>query len=327
MAKELRNDAMLEMYRRMVRIRKFDAKCRDLYQRGTMQGVLHLSIGQEAVSVGACFDLADEDYITTTHRGHGDIIAKGASMEKMMAELLMKDTGYCRAKAGSMHLMDAGLGILGANGIVGAGLPIATGAGLAIHMRRDDTVCVCFFGDGAVNMGLFHESLNLAAIWKLPVVYVCHNNAWAQSVPQKKSHAAPDVADRAKAYGIPGFTVDAVDLLAVYDVCSEAFARARRGEGPSLVNCETYRWYGHHIGDVDQPYRPKEELAYARSKDCIAHFRSHLVEHEIALADDLDEIDASVEGEVETAVEKVKDDPPPRIEDVMSDVYVGIDPQ
>ena len=327
MTAKLQNDSLLEMYRRMVRIRTFDSTAQELYQRGLMQGVLHLSLGQEAVSVGGCFELAPEDCITSTHRGHNDIIAKGVDLRRMMAELLMKETGYCRAKGGSMHIADFSLGVLGANGIVGAGIPIAAGAALGFKLRAEKRVVVCFFGDGGVNQGLFHEGLNLASIWKLPVVFVCHNNAWAESTSQKLTHAVVDVAERAQAYDMPGVSVDAVDVLAVHEACAAAIERARRGEGPSLMNCNTYRWYGHHIGDADQPYRSKEELAAVRAQDCIAYHRDYLLTHEITDEKALADIDAEIEQEVAQAVELAKADPSPELDEVYEDVYVGFDPQ
>ncbi len=326
MTDRARNDDLLSMYRRMALIRRFETVCMELYQRGLLGGVLHVSIGQEAVSVGACHGLSPRDCITSTHRGHNDLIAKGADVGPMMAELLMKETGYCRAKGGSMHIADFSLGVLGANGIVGAGIPIATGAALGFHMRGEDRVVVSFFGDGAVNQGLFHEGINLAAVWKLPVVFVCHNNAWAESTPQAASHAVADVAERARAYGIPGVSVDGIDVLAVEAACAQAVARARRGEGPSLVNCRTYRWYGHHIGDADQPYRTKEELAATRAQDCLAYFRAYLTGAEVAGVGELDAIDAAVAAEVDGAVEAAKDAPSPSPATVMEDVYAGIDP-
>ncbi|MFO0995718.1 MAG: thiamine pyrophosphate-dependent dehydrogenase E1 component subunit alpha [Alphaproteobacteria bacterium] len=321
----LPNDDLLEMYRRMARIRHFENTCHELYQRGQIAGVLHLSTGQEAVSVGACFDLSPDDYITSTHRGHNDIIAKGADLTRMMDELFMKETGYCRAKGGSMHIADFKLGILGANGIVGAGIPIATGAALAIKMRDEKRVVVCFFGDGAVNQGFFHEGINLASIWRLPVVFVCHNNAWADSTPQAPTHAVADIAERAKAYGIPGVTVDAIDVTAVREVCATAIARARAGEGPSLINCKTYRWYGHHMGDVDQSYRPKQDLAVARGRDCLAFHRERLLRAAVADVRFIESIDREVAAEIAAAVEHAKAAPRPGADTLYEDIFAGID--
>lgn len=321
----LPNDALLEMYRRMTRIRQFENTCHELYQRGQIEGVLHLSIGQEAVSVGACYGLTADDYITSTHRGHNDIIAKGADLTRMMDELFMKETGYCRAKGGSMHIADFTLGILGANGIVGAGIPIATGAALAIKLRGERRVAVCFFGDGAVNQGFFHEGLNLASVWRLPVVFVCHNNAWAESTAQAATHAVADVAERAKAYGMPGVSVDAIDVTAVHEACAAAITRARSGDGPSLINCKTYRWYGHHVGDADQPYRSKEELAATRARDCIAHHRERLMRTGVADARLLETIERDVAGEIAAAVEHAKAAPPPSADSLYEDVFAGID--
>ena len=232
---DIPKDRLILMYERMLKIRHFETRVMELFAAGEMPGFVHLYLGQEAVAVGACAALRDDDYITSTHRGHGHIIAKGAEMKYMMAELYGKATGYNKGKGGSQHIAWPGLGILGANGIVGGGLPIATGAAFSARLRKSDQVAVCFFGDGASNEGAFHEALNLASIWKLPVVYICENNQYALSMPVQKGCAVERLSVRAAGYGMPGVTVDGNDLLAVHAAVREAVARARAGEGPSLI--------------------------------------------------------------------------------------------
>ena len=264
----------------MWRIRRFEEAVDDLFARGLMHGTMHLSIGQEASATGACFALRDDDAITSTHRGHGHCIAKGADLTRMMAELLAKETGYCRGRGGSMHIADVATGNLGANGIVAGGIPIAAGAALAYQMRRSDRVVISFFGDGAANEGAFHEAVNLAAIWKLPVVFMCENNKYGMSFSTEKSFAIDTIAERAKGYGIPGVTVDGNDVEAVHEVMSSAVARARGGEGPTLVEAVTYRWKGHSKSDKNL-YRTKEEIAAWKEADPIARFERSVVERGI----------------------------------------------
>ncbi|WP_158894962.1 thiamine pyrophosphate-dependent dehydrogenase E1 component subunit alpha [Amycolatopsis anabasis] len=264
-------------------IRRFEEAVDDLFARGLMHGTMHLSIGQEAVPVGACLALADGDYITSTHRGHGHCIARGARLDAMMAELLAKETGYCRGRGGSMHIADVATGNLGANGIVAGGVPIAAGAGLAIRMRGGPRVVVSFFGDGAVNEGAWHEGVNLAAIWDLPVVFVCENNHYGMSMPVARAFRVERLAERAAAYGIPGETVDGNDPQAVHDAVGKAVARARSGAGPSFVEAVTYRWKGHSKSDKNL-YRTREEIERWRERDPIARFetRCALTEAELA---------------------------------------------
>ncbi|MEI8188290.1 MAG: thiamine pyrophosphate-dependent dehydrogenase E1 component subunit alpha [candidate division NC10 bacterium] len=252
----------LAMYEQMLTIRRFEETAIALFERGRIRGNVHPCIGQEAVSVGVCAALRRDDYMTSTHRGHGNCLAKGADPKLMAAELLGKATGYCKGKGGSMHIADFEGGNLGANGIVGAGLPIAVGAGISAQNRGTDQVAVCFFGDGASNQGTFHESLNFAALWKLPVIFVCENNLYALSTPLKEATALPRISDRAVAYGIPGVHVDGNDVLAVYAHAQEAVGRARRGDGPTLLDCVTYRFFGHFTGDPGRgvSYRSKEEM-------------------------------------------------------------------
>ncbi|MFD4253432.1 thiamine pyrophosphate-dependent dehydrogenase E1 component subunit alpha [Amycolatopsis thermoflava] len=256
-------------------IRRFEEAVDDLFARGLMHGTMHLSIGQEAVPVGACLALSEQDYITSTHRGHGHCIAKGARLDEMMAELLAKETGYCRGRGGSMHIADVATGNLGANGIVAGGVPIAAGAGLAVKMRGGRQVVVSFFGDGAVGEGAWHEGVNLAAVWDLPVVFVCENNHYGMSMPVRRAFRVKELSERAAAYGIPGVTVDGNDPQAVHDAVGDAAARARAGEGPTLVEAITYRWKGHSKSDKNL-YRTREEIEQWRERDPIARFEQRV---------------------------------------------------
>ncbi|MGC7095326.1 thiamine pyrophosphate-dependent dehydrogenase E1 component subunit alpha [Amycolatopsis lurida] len=259
----------------MWKIRRFEEAVDDLFARGLMHGTMHLSIGQEAVPVGACLALADGDYITSTHRGHGHCIARGAGLDRMMAELLAKETGYCRGRGGSMHIADVATGNLGANGIVAGGVPIAAGAGLAVKLRGGNQAVVSFFGDGAVNEGAWHEGVNLAAIWDLPVVFVCENNHYGMSMSVDRAFRVKELAERAAAYGIPGVTVDGNDPQAVHDAVADAVARARAGEGPTLVEATTYRWKGHSKSDKNL-YRTREEIEHWRERDPITRFEQRV---------------------------------------------------
>jgi pyruvate dehydrogenase E1 component alpha subunit len=309
------------MYHTMVRIRLFEQRIMELFQQGRLPGFLHVSIGQEAVPTGVCAHLRPNDYISSTHRGHGDVIAKGARLDRMMAELYGKKTGYCKGKGGSMHIADLELGILGANGIVGAGIPIATGTALAFKMRRTDQVAVCFFGDGGANTGAFHEGLNLASVWHLPVVFVCQNNQYAESTPQRVHQKIKDIAVRAVAYDIPGETVDGMDVLEVYRVAGEAIARARGGGGPTLIECKTYRFYGHYVGDPGTAYRRPEEVEEWKQRDPIVAFRRRLLAEGMATEAELTAIDAAVQGELEAAIRFAEASPEPDPEDALQDIY------
>ncbi|GAI94986.1 unnamed protein product, partial [marine sediment metagenome] len=267
-----RPEFALDMYRTMVRIRIFEERVFKEFTAGNIPGFVHLYTGEEAVATGACANLRPDDYITSTHRGHGHLIAKGGSTDRMMAELYGKKTGYNKGKGGSMHIADVEIGILGANGVVGAGIPIAGGAALSAKLRGTDQVTLCFFGDGASNTSRFHEGINLAACLNLPVVYVIENNMYAISVCISDVCKLVNLADRATAYGIPGVTVDGNDVMAVYEAVAEAVARARRGEGPTLVECKTYRWRGHWAGDT-QAYVGGEAIEEWMKKDPIPRFR------------------------------------------------------
>ncbi|MBM3480086.1 MAG: thiamine pyrophosphate-dependent dehydrogenase E1 component subunit alpha [Alphaproteobacteria bacterium] len=301
-------------------VRRFEEAAEQSYIRGLIHGTMHLSIGQEASAVGAVAALRPDDYILSTHRGHGHCIAKGADPRFMFAEFFGKDTGYCRGRGGSMHIADVAGGNLGANGIVGGGLPIAVGVGLSAKMRRSGQVCMVFFGDGASNEGAFHEALNLAAIWKLPVVFVCENNKYGMSMSTARSMPVANVADRAAAYAMPGVIVDGNDLLAVVEAADEACARARRGEGPSLLECKTYRLRGHSKSDRNL-YRTKEEIEAWRARDPIARLRDALVEAGRLDAVEAEAIEASAAAEIEAAVEFARTSPDPDPAQLERDVY------
>jgi TPP-dependent pyruvate/acetoin dehydrogenase alpha subunit len=319
---EIEADKLIWMYRRMLLIRALEEQAKELFMAGKLPGFLHSQIGQEAVPVGVCAALHGDDYITSTHRGHGDVIAKGARVDRMMAELFGKETGYCRAKGGSMHIADFSLGIMGANGIVGGGIPIAAGIGLSIQMRRTDQVVACFFGDGASNQGSFHEALNLGAVWSLPVVYVCQNNQYAESTPQTAHQRIQDVATRAQAYGIPGVVVDGNDVVAVHEVAQEAIGNARAGRGPALIEAKTYRRLGHYVGDPAL-YRPKEEEEHWTQRDPIGICRSYLLKTGILTSTQSTALEGEVRAEVEEAVAFAVRSPDPAPEEALQDVYVG----
>src|SRR3954470_4335470 len=295
-------EALKEALRRMYLIRRFEEGAEEAYTRGLIHGTMHLSIGQEASAVGACMDLRRSDYITSTHRGHGHCIAKGADPKLMFAEFFGKEEGYCRGRGGSMHIADPASGNLGAHGIVGGGLPIAVGAALAIRKQRRDDVALCFFGDGASNEGAFHEALNMAAIWRLPVIFVCENNKYGMSVSTERSMAVEHVADRAAGYRMPGIIVDGNRIEDVSEAMMEATQRARAGEGPSLIECKTYRIRGHSKSDRNR-YRTKEEIEEWQGKDPIRHFELELVACGILAEGEADTIRASAEAEIADGIE------------------------
>ncbi len=320
---KLSNDQMIGMYETMIRIRAFENKAMGLFAEGKIPGFVHLYIGEEAVATAACANLREDDFITSTHRGHGHIIAKGGDLKAMMAELYGKATGYCKGKGGSMHIADATRGILGANGFVGAGHNIATGAGLSAKIRGTDQVTVCFFGDGSTNQSTFHEALNMASIWKLPVVFVCENNGYGISLSQKFHQAIEDISDRAVAYNIPGVTVDGNDVFAVYEAVHEAIRRAREKQGPTLIECKTYRQRGHFEGDPTN-YRSDEELAEWMAKDPIPRMEAFLKDNgildEAAMKAKKEEVDRAVE----EAVAFAESSPDPKLESAVEDVYTNL---
>lgn len=309
-------EALLTMWR----IRRFEEAVDDLFARGLMHGTMHLSIGQEAVPTGACLALRREDLITSTHRGHGHCIAKGAKLDRMMAELLAKETGYCRGRGGSMHIADVETGNLGANGIVGGGIPIAAGAALAQRMRGVDNVVASFFGDGAANEGAFHEGLNLAAVWDLPVVFICENNGYGMSMSSARSMSVKRVSDRAAAYGMPGVTVDGNSVQEVFDAVSTAVDRARAGEGPTLVEAVTYRYKGHSKSDQNL-YRTRDEIDEWRAKDPLVRFETEVLDAGSMAQSDIDAVRAQVVEDIRAAIRAGNEAPPSRADELMSGVY------
>jgi TPP-dependent pyruvate/acetoin dehydrogenase alpha subunit len=318
----MENSQLIEMYRKMLLIRRFEEAIFDLYRDGKMPGLAHLYAGEEAVAVGACAALNPDDYITSTHRGHGHILAKGGHPERMMAEVCGRIDGYCRGKGGEMHIADFSLGILGANGIVGGGLGIATGAAFTAKVRKTGQVSVGFFGEGGINQGIFYEELNMAAAWKLPVIYVCENNQYGEYTPWRKVTAGEDITERARAMGAAGVRVDGNDVLAVYQATKEAAERARRGEGPSLIECLTYRYTGHHVGEPGKGYRSDEEIEEWHRRDPIPRFEKYMLEKGIASGTDIEEIQENVAQEIAGAVDFALKAPYPDLSELTKHVYV-----
>ena len=303
----------LEAYRRMLRIRRFEEEGTRLFKGGKIPGSFHASIGQEAAIVGACMALKDDDAMTGTHRSHGHPIGKGADLKALMAELMGKETGICKGRGGSMHLADNSVGIIGESAIVGGGIPLATGCGLSAKVRRSNQIALCFFGDGAVNQGTFHESLNMASLWKLPVVYFCENNGYAITTSVARSHGQPSISKRAEAYGMPGVAVDGQDIRAVYSAANDAASRARRGDGPTLIEAKTYRFDEHNVGLFvpGKPYRPPEEVEeYKTRRDPVILFRKVLSESGFT-EDELRSVEAEVESAVSEAIQFAERSPTP----------------
>ncbi|BDF57961.1 pyruvate dehydrogenase E1 component subunit alpha [Christensenellaceae bacterium] len=317
-------ETLLKIYRDMVAIRAFEYATRELYANGLLLGGAHLYAGEEAIATGVCSVLNDNDFITSTHRGHGHLIAKGGDLKLMMAELAGKATGYCKGKGGSMHICDMDLGILGSNGIVGAGLPIAVGAGYACKSFGKGQVSVCFFGDGASNRGTFHESITLAAAYDLPVIYVLENNFYGISGSQRKLTKLVDLSERAKAYGIPGETADGNDVMAVIKATTKAVDRARKGEGPTLLEFKTWRHFGHFEGDPDERqfiYRDKKEHEEWLKKDPIPRFREVLKNDKVATEEELVAIEKKIDEEIAEATEFAENSPYPDVSTLTEDVY------
>ena len=316
-------DKQRQMLRTMQTIRRFEERASDDFLKGDIYGVVHCYIGEEAVAVGVCSALETRDKIISTHRCHGHCIAKGADLNRMMAELYGREDGYCKGKGGSMHIADFDIGMLGANGIVAGGISIITGAGLAQQMDGEGGVAVCFFGDGASNAGPFHESINIAASWKLPVVYVCENNLWAVNVPAAESVSVGDIAQRAQGYGIPGQIVDGNDVFAVYQAAGQAIERARRGEGPSLIEAKTYR-HRRHTERADQPdSRTPEEIASWQAKDPIDRLKAHTIGEGHLSEADWQALDGQVLADIEAAVAFAKASPFPKLEAALDDVFAA----
>ncbi len=319
---EPNDDALLDMHRRMVRIRVFETEAGRLAEAGKIPGALHLYVGEEAVAAGVMVHLSDDDWITSTHRGHGHLIAKGGEFDRMFAELFGRATGYCRGKGGSMHISNMALGMLGANGIVGAGPPIAVGAAFSTKFRNTDRVAVSFFGDGASNEGSFHEAANMAALYKLPAVFVCENNGYGEYTPQAGHQAIVDVADRAAGYGMPGVVVDGMDAVAVYEAAGAAIERARRGEGPTLLEAKTYRFFDHvGVRGMGLAYRTDAELEEWRKRDPIHMFEARLAELGVLAKEDAEAVHAEVRAEVEAGIAFAEESPPPDPATLLEDVY------
>ena len=316
----LKAEQTKDMLRQMWLIRAFEEKVDEFFQRAMIHGTTHLYTGEEAVAVGACSRLEKGDLFTSTHRGHGHCIAGGADLNKMMAELLGRQTGYCKGKGGSMHIADLSVGNLGANGVVGGGIPLAVGAALSLKMRKTDRVVLCFFGDGAANQGCFHESANLAAIWSLPVVFICENNMYGMSFSVKKSVKAENIAARAAGYGMPGEVVDGNDVFAVAEAVERAMSHARKGNGPSLIECQTYRWKGHSKSDANL-YRTREEMEEWKTRCPILRLREGLVKDGVLSEQAAKKIEEKAYADIEAAVEFAMNSPEPPLSELLTDVY------
>jgi TPP-dependent pyruvate/acetoin dehydrogenase alpha subunit len=319
-ALESRAASLLELHAGMALIRAFETRVTELYRDGEIPGFVHTSLGQEAVAVGVCAALAEGDYLATTHRGHGHCIAKGADVDGMMAELFAKATGLCRGKGGSMHVADPGRGVLGANAIVGASIPLAVGAGISSKLLAQGRVAVAFFGEGAANQGAFHEAVNLAAIWDLPVLFVCENNVYSEFSDSRRMSRVPSVAERAKAYGIDAERLDGNDVTAVRDASAVAVTRCREGRGPILLEAETYRWRGHYEGDA-QPYKPADEMEAWQHRDPLLLARLRLVAERTATDDQLDAVEEHARTRVEEAVARARAADPPQPEEAYAHVF------
>jgi len=316
----LNADQLIEMYATMCSIRRFEQMADRLYASGKVHGTMHLSAGQEAVAVGAARAMRPNDYLLNHHRGHGHFIAKGADVKRMMAEFLGKDTGYCRGRGGSMHIADVESNNLGANGIVGGGISLAVGVGLAVQMQRKPEIVLSIFGDGAVNEGIFHESLNMAALWDLPVLFLCENNQYAMSMPITRATAKLPIAEKAGAYGMPGYHVDGNDVLQVYEVISQAAEHVRQGDGPVLVEAVTYRYFGHSKSDRNL-YRTEDEIDEWKKNDPIIRFRQNLIEGQILDVQQAEKIDLEAQELIEEAVAYAEASPEPEIDTLTEYVY------
>lgn len=314
-------EKLKSMLHDMMLIRKFEETLKKLYQQGKIHGTMHLCIGQEATAVGACVPLTKEDKITSTHRGHGHSIAKGMDVKKMMAELLGKETGYCKGKGGSMHIADLDVGNLGANGIVAAGLPLGTGAALTSKMKNLGYVALCFFGDGASNEGAFHESLNLASVWDLPVIFFCENNLYGMSGSVKEMTNIENIADRGAAYGIPGVIIDGNNIMEVVEATTKAVERARSGKGPTLIEAKTYRWEGHSRSDARKYRTRDEEKEWKKLRDPILLFKERLIAENILTEEEFSEMDQKVQAEMDEAIEFAENSKAPSMETLTTDIY------
>jgi pyruvate dehydrogenase E1 component alpha subunit len=310
---------LIQMYEKMLTIRKVEEKLMEVFSKGEIPGFIHVCIGQEATPVAVCSWLKDSDFMANTHRGHGHALAKGIDLNLFMAELFGKKNGFCRGRSGSMHLADRNLGILGANGIVGGGIPIATGAAFAAEYRETGQVTVCFFGEGATDEGTFHESMNIASLRKLPIVYVCENNKWAEFTPQAVHMPIENVAERAKAYNMVGKTVSN-SVLEIYEAAGEAVTRARKGEGPTLLEVKSTRWHGHFVGDA-QKYRTEKEIKSAQGSDCIADFEETLIKKKVLTKNRIEKTAQDINRRIEAAVDFARESPFPDPSELMEDLY------
>jgi pyruvate dehydrogenase E1 component alpha subunit len=313
------DDGFMALHYSMLRVRRVEERLLEVFAAGKIPGFIHVSIGQEAVATGVCSCLTPADTIFTTHRGHGHTLAKGMELKPFMAEIFGRGDGACRGNSGSMHVASREAGVGGANGIVGAGLPISLGSAFASAFKGEDSVTAVFFGDGASNQGTFHESMNLAALWNLPLIFVCENNGWAQFTSQKSYMKIDSIARRADGYGMPGVVVDGSDVLQVRDSARQAVARARAGEGPTLIECKTHRWFGHYAGDP-QKYRPADNLEQSRKVDCIAHFEKFLLESDLADQGQLDAVNARLRSEIDDAIAHAEASPVAKGQ-FLNDVY------
>lgn len=314
-------ELLTHFYRTMVRIRHFEEKANDLFLSGVLPGFIHLYIGEEAIATGICSNLTKTDLITSTHRGHGHCIAKGAEIKRMMAEIFGKKTGYCKGKGGSMHIADFSIGMLGANGVVGGGYNLATGAALAAKLRKTGQVAVCFFGDGASNRGTFHEAVNLASAWKLPVIFVLELNQYASTTPYRTTCNVENISDRAHGYGIPGVVVDGNDVFAVYEVAKTAVERARSGLGPTFIEAKTYRIKGHFVGDPEK-YRSREEVEAQKENCPIKRFKEKVLADKNMTLEELNSMDDAAVAEIEAAVKYAEESPWPEPEEALEDLFV-----
>jgi TPP-dependent pyruvate/acetoin dehydrogenase alpha subunit len=319
---DLDRETLLKLYRTMTTIRHFEERGIPETGQRRMSASVHSSAGQEAVPTGVCAHLTVDDYIGSTHRGHGHCIAKGVDPKLMMAELFGRSTGPNKGKGGSMHIADMSKGMLGTNGVVAASVPLAVGAALTSKLKRLDRVAVAFFGDGGANQGVLHECMNLASVWKLPVIFCCENNGYAESTPVEYSLSVASVADRASSYDMPGFHVDGMDVFAVYEAAGRAVDRARAKEGPSLLECRTYRFYGHTVFDNPLSYRTKEEEEYWHSRDPLKLFRERIVPEGLLTAEELDRLDQEAEELMEEAIRFADESPLPEPSELYEDVYV-----
>ncbi len=320
---DISKEKLLWMYERMQLIRTFENRVKVEFGKGKIPGFVHLYAGEEAIAVGICANLTDADYMTSTHRGHGHCVAKGVEPRGMMAELFGKATGICKGKGGSMHIADMDKGMLGANGIVGGGPPLACGSGLTAKINKTDQVTICFFGDGASEQGTLHESLNLASIWKLPVIFVAENNGYAESTPAHYHCSVENIADRASGYNMPGVTLDGNDIFAVYEAAHEAVARARTGQGPSLLECKTYRFNGHFEGDAQTYKIAAENEKYQKERDPLKLFRDNVLSRHLVSEAEFKATDARVAAQIDEAVKFAEESPFPDVKETYTDVYVN----